>query len=169
MKTLRAILVGVLLLSMLVLSACGGTSNPSIGDSTNGGTEDQNQGDSQSTKEQVLVDNDVVKVTFIEIFEMPELVNTCYLRLKVENKTDKTVTVYLKETYVNDMAQMMGTGVPITLAPGKSSQQPFFFGYGNLGITSKDEIQKIELKVWLMDDNSDTVVETESLVVEFNK
>jgi hypothetical protein len=65
---------------------------------------------------------------------------------------------------------MMGTGVPIVLEPGKNSQQPFFFGYGNLGITSKDEIEKIEFKVWLMDnDNYDTVVETESLIVEFNK
>jgi hypothetical protein len=106
----------------------------------------------------------------MEIFEMDGIPNNCYLRLNVENKSDKTVMVSLKDSYVNDTVQMMGTGVPIVLAPGKNSQQPFFFGYGNLGITSKDEIEKIEFKVWLIDDDTnDTVVETESLVVDFTK
>lgn len=123
---------------------------------------------STEIQSQVLVDNDVAKVTFIEIFEEPSIPNACYVRLKVENKSDKMVMVSLKDTYVNDMAQMMGTGVPIILEPGKSSQQPFFFGYGNLGITNKSEISKIEFKVWLLDDDTfDTVLETDSLTVTF--
>lgn len=164
MKKFLAIL---LVLGLFVLSGCGST-DP-LGD---GSTDDKpNEGGSQNeTTEQVLVDNENVKVTFIEIFEVPELVGTCYLRLKVENKSDKTVRVSLKDSYVNDTAQMMGSGVPMILAPGKNSQAPFFFGYGNLGINSKDEIEKIEFKVWLMDDdNFDTVEETDSLVIDFNK
>ena len=121
---------------------------------------------STEVQEQVLVDNDVAKVTFIEIYEEPSVPSTCYVRLNVENKSDKTVMVSLKDSYVNDMVQTMGTGVPIVLAPGKSSQQPFFFGYGNLGITNKSEISKMEFKVWLMDDDTyDTVLETDSLIV----
>lgn len=120
-------------------------------------------------KEQVLFENENLKVSFIEIFEMPELVGTCYLLLNVENKSDKVVTTYLKDSYVNDTAQMIGSGVPMTLEPGKNSQTPFFFGYSSLGIESKDEIKKIEFKVWLTDDNYDTVVETETLVIDFNK
>ena len=128
--------------------------------------DDSNGTPSPEKQEQVLVDNDIVKVTFIEIFEQPGIPNTCYVRLKVENKSDKTVMVSLKDSYVNDTAQMMGTGAPIVLAPGKSSQQPFFFGYGNLDITNKSEISKIEFKVWLIDnDTYDTVLETDSLTV----
>lgn len=165
MKKFRVIIGLILVLSMLVLSACASTDIPSDNPNVN-----PNEDNSPSDIEQVLFENDKVKVTFIEIFEMPELVGNCYLRLKVENKSDRTVMVSLKDSYVNDTVQMMGTGVPIILAPGKNSQQAFFFGYGNLGITSKDEIEKIEFKVWLMDNtNYDTVVETDSLVVEFSE
>lgn len=162
---MKRFLAIMLVFGMLMLSGCGsmGVSGESNSDNTQ--KESESQG---ATEEQVLVDNEAVKVTFMEIFEAPGLVGTCYLRLLVENKSDKTVTVSLKDSYVNDTAQMIGSGVPMTLAPGKNSQTPFFFGYGNLGISSKDEIEKIEFKVWLWDENFDTV-ETEPLVVEFKK
>lgn len=176
MKKLITLLV--LVLGMFVLSGCmttDGSSDDSKGDTSRGNSsnndsrEDSKDKDSsKESKEQLLYEDDDVKVTFIEIFEVPELKGTCYLRLKVKNKSDKNVTVYLKDSYVNDTAQMIGSGTPMELAPGKSSQTPFFFGYTNLGITSKNEIEKIEFKVRLMDDDFDTVVETESLVVEFD-
>ena len=163
MKKFHGIVAIALVMVMLTLVGCDGSST------TENPTETPSQGESQSgTNEQVLVDNDIVKVTFIEIYEEPSLPGNCFLRVKVENKSDKTVTVSLKDSYVNDTAQMIGSGVPMTLAPGKNSQTPFFFGYANLGISSKDEIEKIEFKVWLMDDNYDTVVETDTLVVKFN-
>ena len=117
-------------------------------------------------QELVLVNNDIVKVSFIEIFEEPSVANTCYVRLKIVNKSDETVMVSLTESYVNGYAQPLSTGVPIVLAPGKSSQQPFFFGYGNLGITDKGDISEIEFKVLLMDEDTyDTVLETDSLII----
>ena len=164
MKKFQGIVTIALVIAMLALGGC---DSQDIADKP---TETPSQSESQSeTTVQVLVDNDLVKVSFVEIYEEPSLPGNCFLRLKVENKSDKTVTVSLKDSYVNDTAQMIGSGMPMTLAPGKNSQTPFFFGYGNLGISSKDEIEKIEFKVWLMDDNFDTVIETESLVVEFNK
>ena len=165
MKKFHVIVVIALVMAMLTLVGCDNSST------TEKSTETSSQGESQSgANEQVLVDNDVVKVTFIEIYEEPSLPGNCFLRVKVENKSDKTVRVSLKDSYVNDTAQMMGTGIPIVLAPSKNSQQAFVFGYTNLGISSKDDIQKIEFKVWLIDDDTnDTVIETESLVVEFNK
>lgn len=164
MKKFHGIVVIVLVVAMLALVGCDGsgtTENP---------TETPTQGESQSaTAEQVLVDNDIVKVTFIEIYEEPSLPGSCFLRVKVENKSDKTVTVSLTDSYVNDTAQLIGSGVPMTIAPGKNSQTPFFFGYGNLGISSKDEISKIEFKVWLWDENNDTVLKTDALVVDLSK
>lgn len=164
MKKLVAVL---LLVAMLALSGCGGSSGSS--ENPNDVTSPNESGAQDTKKEQLLYEDDNAKVTFLDLYEESYLPGNAYLRLKVENKSDKTVTVYIKDSYVNDMAQMMGTGVPIELAPGKISQQPFFFGYTNLGITSKDEIQKIEFKLWLVDDGFNTVVETDSLVVEFNQ
>lgn len=158
---MKKIIVALLVLAMMIMViGCDTTETPS------GDTETPSTTEGASVQEQVLVDNDIVRVTFIEIFEEPSIANTCYVRLKVENKSDKTVMVSLKDSYVNDTAQTIGTGVPIVLAPGKSSQQPFFFGYGNLGITNKSEISKIEFKVWLMDNDAyDTVLETDSLTI----
>lgn len=162
MKKIKRVVAIALVMGMLVLSGCDDSST------TDKPTETSNQSESQSDANvQVLVDNDIVKVSFVEIYEEPSLPGTCYLRLKVENKTDKTVTVSLKDSYVNGMAQMIGSGVPMVLAPNKASQTPFFFGYANLGIDSKDEIEGIEFKVWLLDDNYDTVFETEVLVIDF--
>ena len=158
MKKIVCVLLVIVLLCGLV--GC-------IGNGTLEKTGD-NPDDKQTTekKEQVLVDNEDVKVTFIEIFEEPSISNICYLRLKFENKSNKTVWFFLKDSYVNDMAQMMGTGVPIILESGKSSQQPFFFGYENLGITQKSEISKIQFKICGKDDETnDTVFETESLII----
>lgn len=116
-------------------------------------------------EEQVLWDSDNVKVSFIEIFEYPGISGSAYLRLKVENNTDETVTVYPQDVYVNDTSTILGSGVPMTLAPGKNSQAPFIIFYTNIGITSQDEIEKIEFKLSFEDENYDTVVETETLYI----
>lgn len=159
------------ILCIAIIAGSGNSGSESSGENSGDTNSSQNDGGSQDTnKEQVLYEDDNVKVTFINLYEEPSLPGNAFLQLKVENKSDKTVMVSLKDSYVNDTAQMMGTGVPIILASGKNSQQPFFFGYTNLGITNKDEIEKIEFRVWLMDnDTNGTVVETEALVVEFNK
>lgn len=158
MKKLIALL---LVLGTFVLSGCTGNppENPN-GDSPN----KPNENDVQ-----VLVDDENMKVSFIEIFEEPSIAGAGYLRLKVENKTDKTVTVYPKDTYVNDTSVIFGSGVAMKLAPGKNSQAPYVIFYTNLGITSKDEIQKIEFRLTFDDENYDMIAETETLVIDLSK
>ena len=166
MKKIITIITLVLIFS-LSLVACG-----DIPADNSGNTESQASNSEQTevaTQEQMLVDNANIKVSFIEIFEEPSISGVCYLRLKVENRTDKTVTVYPKDAYVNGMSVMLGSGVPMEILPDKSSQTPFFFSYGNLDITSKDEIEDIEFKIWLVDENFDTIDETEALIIDFDK
>lgn len=155
----------MLVFGVVMLSGCDALVTSGVGSSTD---ETAGTPSTSESKEEVLFENEVVKVTFMEIFEMDGIAGACYLKLKVENKSDKTVTVYLKDAYVNDTAVLMGSGVPMTLAPGKNSQAPFFFSYTNLDIDSKDEVKKIEFKMFLTGENSETVLETESLIVEFN-
>lgn len=128
-----------------------------------------NSEQTETADPQVLVDNENMKVTFVEMFEEPSIAGACYVRLKVENKTDKTVTVMTKDAYVNGTSVVLGSGVPMELLPDKSSQTPFFFFYGNLGITSKDEIESMEFKLWLVDEEFQTIEETESLVIDIAK
>ena len=156
MKKIWALLVSLAM--VLTMVACGGSTSTSSSSSTPTTT---------NPVEQVLWDSENVKVSFIEIFEVDYIESTCYLRLKVENHTDKTVTVYPKDAYVNDSSIILGSGVPMELDPGKNSQSPFIIHYANIGITSKDEIQKIEFKLTFRDDSFDTVVETDNLVITF--
>ncbi len=158
-----------LLLVALTFCSCDTLSTTTNNNLPNTTVEENIENDS-TTSEKLLLENNDIKVSFVEIFETPELPGTCYLRLNIQNKTAKTVMVSIQNSYVNDMTQMMGTGVPIILEPDKNSQQPFFFAYTNLGISTKDEIKKIEFKVWLMDnDTYDTVVETEALTIDLSK
>ena len=166
---MKKILAMMLVFATLMLSACGGsdtTSGSSNGDVNNNSNDGASQG---ATEVQVLVDDANMKVSFVEIFEEPSISGCCYLRLKVENKTDKTVTVYPKDAYVNDTAIILGSGVPMKIAAGKNSQAPFIIFYGNLGITTKDEIQKIEFKLTFDDENYDTIAETETMVIDLSK
>jgi hypothetical protein len=163
---MKKFLAIILVFGMLAFSGCGDTGVSGNSDSDN--TPDTSN--SQSTTEaQVLVDNDDMKVSFIEIFEEPSVPGMGYLRLKVENKTDKTITVFPQDVYVNDTSVILGSGVHMKLAPGKNSQAPFIIFYTNLGITSKDEIQKIEFRLTFDDENYDTIAETEMLVIDFSK
>ena len=161
---MKKFLVMVLALGMM-LSGCDSVTTPSS-DSTDPSTDVTSQSE---TEEEVLFESEAMKVSFVEVFEAEGVAGAGYLRLKVENKTDKAVTVYPKDAYVNDTAVTLGSGVPMTLLPGKNSQAPFIIFYSNLGITSKDEIQKIELKLTFEDENYDMIAETETMIIEFDK
>ena len=150
---MKRILLAVVILSVVIFT---------IGCST-GETSDNG---SSEILEQVLVDNDVVKVTYLKLFEEPSIPETCYIQLKVENKSDKTLTIYPKDAYVNGTSVVIGSGIPMELVTGKNSQTPFFFTYKNLGITSIDEIQNVEFKIWAMDEDFETVIETDVLKIE---
>lgn len=117
--------------------------------------------ESTEAAEVVLIDDGVVKVSFVEIFEANGLSGMCYLRLHVENKTDKQISVYLMDAYVNDMAVTMMSGVPMDIAPGKMSQNPFIFS----GFT-KDEVEKIEFKVHVYDEHMGDIKETDVVTIK---
>lgn len=162
---MKKFIVIVLAVSLLVMSGCDLTTT-----SDSGSTDQVEVTTSKSeAEEKVLFESDDMNISFIELYEVEGVQGAGYLRLKVENKTDKTVTVYPKDAYVNDTSVVLGSGVPMKLAPGKNSQAPFIIFYSNLGITSKDEIQKIEFKLTFDEDGGDWSAETETMVIEFTE
>lgn len=103
-----------------------------------------------------LIEDDVIKVSFVRIFEESYLEGSCFLQLLVENKTEQPIYVFLTDAYVNDMSVMMGSGVPMNIEPGKKSQNPFTFsGY------TLDEVSTMEFKISVLDENFEPIEETE--------
>lgn len=145
---MKKIVLIIMLAFSLCLTACGGTETQPVAESS---TE-------KTAIETVLIDNDSVKVSFIEIFEEASIKDTCYLKLLVENKTSQKVTVYLKDAYVNDTSVQMLSGVPMDIEAGKKSQNPFIFtGY------EKDDVESVEFKVWVVDESMNTIDETDTV------
>lgn len=118
-------------------------------------------------KQEEIFEDDYMKVTYIECFDKKSVDGATYLRLSVENKSDKNITVSLEDVSVNGAMVNTGSGVPMTIAPGKSSQQPFILFTGAAGIGSSDEIDSISLKISLLDnDTSEVIEETKQIEID---
>lgn len=120
---------------------------------------------SESVNE-VLYQDDMITVSYVEIFEEPGVSGTCYVRLFVENNTDQAITVYPKDASVNGTMTQFLSGVPMTIEAGKNSQQPFFFTYSNLSIDKMSDVKNLEFKLWVTDKDTNTLLETGALSVK---
>ena len=87
------------------------------------------------------------------------------MKFNVENKSDEKITVFPMDSYVNDSSVQMGSGVPMTIVAGKRSQNPFIVPYSNAGVENMDAIEKIELKLMLMNESWKTIEETDVITV----
>lgn len=118
------------------------------------------EGSSTKGETQLLLDDDFVKVSFVEVFEEPNIEGVFYFRLCVENKTDKTVTIYLEDPSVNKVSTLALSGIPMTIQPNTKSLNPFFFSYKNLDISSISELEEISFCVNVKDDETFDDIET---------
>lgn len=118
------------------------------------------QENTQQQKEpQKAFEDDYIKVSFVEWYEEPAVDEISYLRLLVENKSDKNIMVYLKDVSVNNLMVNTGSGVPMVITPGKASQQPFIMYTEAAGINSVDEISEISFKVVVLDNDTSEILE----------
>lgn len=117
----------------------------------------------ESKKEQiaeiVLLDDEIIKVSFMKLFEEDTVKGTSYLQFKVENKTDNTITVCATDCYVNDTQTQIGSGVPMTIDGGKNSENPFIV------FSELDTIEKLEIRLMILDENFSEIETTDSISV----
>ncbi len=113
---------------------------------------------------QLLLDDECVKVSYVEAYEEPSIDGAFYLRLEVENKTEKQVTVYLLDPSVNNVSTLALSGIPMVIQPGGKSLNPFFFTYNNLDISSVDELEEISFKVKVDDNETFDEIETSEVL-----
>lgn len=135
--------------------------------------EESNQKENNtSDKDKVLYSDDNFKISFVNLAD-PKTGLTMYnMNLKLENNSDKNVTIYLSEAYVNDIAiTFLGGNADFEgVAPGKKSICAFMFGYADHGIDDIEDVEKIEFKVTLRNssDFSDVLLNTDTITLNFN-
>ena len=160
-KVIKLILAAAFILTVIVVAVS------IFSDSDAPGTDNQSpsSGSSVSSEElqgdKVVYEDDLIKLWFVGAYEQPDLAkDTCYFTMKLENKTDKQITLYPLEASANDFMINIYSGVPLTVNPKKIGQNTFFFNYSGF-VNGISEINSIQFKAMLLDENSETVEETE--------
>lgn len=102
----------------------------------------QTQTQSQGSIE--IANDGYVSAEFEKIYETPGVEGVFYVSLNVQNKTDKTIWVYLDKASVNkESVSMVSTGVPLYIAPGNSGGTGFIFPMAQLSIESASDVRNI--------------------------
>lgn len=112
------------------------------GDEQGNAQDKQTQTQSQGSIE--IANDSYVSAEFEKIYETPGVDGVFYVSLNVQNKTDKTIWVYLDKASVNkESVSMVSTGVPLYIAPGNSGRTGFIFPMSQLSINSASDVRNI--------------------------
>lgn len=112
------------------------------GDEQGSAQDKQTQTQSQGSVE--IANDSYVSAEFEKIYETPGVEGVFYVSLNVQNKTGKTIWVYLDKASVNkETVSMVSTGVPLYIAPGNSGRTGFIFPMAQLSIESASDVRNI--------------------------
>ncbi|MBQ9613833.1 MAG: hypothetical protein IJV14_14800 [Lachnospiraceae bacterium] len=101
-------------------------------------------------KNVVLYDDGQFKVTYLGIIDYKDMypgeqdIGTGYIQMLVENNSNQDTTVVLTDLYVNGMSAFPMVGMPMDIAPGKRSKNPFIYSYNQLDISERSQVESIE-------------------------
>lgn len=118
-------------------------------------TSQSSQEQKEATVEKVIADNDFIKATYLGITEQYGQV---VLAVKLENKTDKEITVIPTDSSVDDTMILFTSGIPATMQPGKSFNQGWLIG----GVPEKN----VEFKMSILDDTMTELFLTDVIKIE---
>lgn len=160
---IKRLLVAFIVIMVIIL--IGVIASPSdSSDSGDSGTTTQSTV-SDSTK--IIYEDNVIKASYIKVYDDYAIDGAVYLQLLVENKSDKNLMITLSEAAVNNISTTIGSGVPMVIAPGNSSQQPFIVFTGNTNVSKAEDISNIEFKFYIFDNDSMTTIE-ETATIEIS-
>ena len=139
-RIIGSAIAGVAAGAIVVLSLSGGMD---VGGMSGEQAQDkQTQTQSQGSIE--IANDSYVSAEFEKIYEAPGVEGVFYVSLNVQNKTDKTIWVYLDKASVNkESVSMVSTGVPLYIAPGNSGRTGFIFPMSQLSINSASDVRNI--------------------------
>ncbi|MBO5726556.1 MAG: hypothetical protein J6S00_05800 [Clostridia bacterium] len=152
-------IVFVLIITVILIAALGDTGN-----TTN--SPNVNQAEIYETKKELIV-FEGVRAEFVKLYDPKTGVTALAMSLNLENNGTEEVTVTLADGYVNDTKVQFMTGLPVTIAPNKKAVGVYMFGYDGLGFSKVEEIEKVEFKLSLLNENWTGVKQSESVVIDF--
>lgn len=114
---------------------------------------------------QNIYSDDNISVDFIKISNSA-VAGNFELYIKAYNKTDKNITVYLKDVTINGSVVTVGSGVPCDILVGANRTHGFFGRLDLAGVSSATEVTKITFKIWAVDESLNTIVTTTDLEIE---
>lgn len=142
-RMIGSAIAGVVAGAIVVLSLSG---RMDVGGVSGERVQDEQAQDKQgSAQGSIEIANDgYVSAEFEKIYETPGVEGVFYVSLNVQNKTDKTIWVYLDKASVNkESVSMVSTGVPLYIAPGNSGRTGFIFPMSQLSINSASDVRNI--------------------------
>ena len=107
-----------------------------------------------TTKKQLTTFNGI-SAEFVKLYDPKAGVTALAVALNLENNGAEEVTVSLSDGYVNDTKVQFMSGLPVTIAPGKKAVGVFMFGYDGLGFSKVEDIEKMEFKIALLNNQYD--------------
>lgn len=133
-------------------------------------SEDPNLNETTTSEEvsenRITYEDSSMKVDYKKIENQYGIEGCLYLSLKIDNITDQTVTVALKDVSINGNAVQTGTGMPITINPDESSSQPFILFLNGTDISEAEDVENIKFKVVFYDENYNEYKVSERITVE---
>ena len=90
-----------------------------------------------------------------------------YFEIKVENKTNKKITVYPQDSYVNDTTFTALGAESMDILPNTDRTHTFFGPYEGTGIATANKIKKIGFKINITDENTHDVETTKTIEIKF--
>ena len=115
----------------------------------------------QENEETVVFTGDSATVTYHGCSEQKAVSGCFYVNLQIENKSENTEEwIYLDDVYVDDVKCNTGTGIPVTVAPGKKVNGPFIV----FTETALSDVKSLEFKVVIADNDTMKAVEKSDTV-----
>lgn len=144
---------------LLLLPACGSSSET--------GSQEKEE-TPETVTEQVFYEDDILKATFVDVIEQEIAPGNAYIRVVFENKSDHDISVFPSESSVNDTMVQYFSGTFATMKAGKKLNYAWFFPFENAGISSVEEIEKLEFSLEIDDENMHQIAKTDMITIEVN-
>ncbi|MBQ3757614.1 MAG: hypothetical protein II873_10910 [Oscillospiraceae bacterium] len=108
----------------------------------------------------ILVDDSVITAEFLGFDSHPEL-GMFTVNLRVTNKTNQKIWVYLEEASVNDeMMNLVMTGTPLYILPEKKGSNSFIFSFQQISLNSFEEVNSVSFKIGVKNEETFADIET---------
>lgn len=160
----------IALVAIILIIAISGSDNGTSTDNptTNSSGKIESSQEANNTAKPIYED-DYIKASFVKVYNDKavdmSVEGVSYMQLLIENKSSQSLTIGFSNAAINGMSTTFGSGLPVTILPGNSSQQPFILFTKNTGVSSADDINKIQFSFCLMDENAHIVDETETITI----